>query len=176
MYVRKTALVTCPILSTSRKRTCSRCTKSNPSTGVMLPAFPGFEERRLALAREPGGGGRLGELERRANGFRERPVREARRSCLRDVGAVQPPVGPVLDPHREAHPLLDALLEKKRAVDPDEARGGARDVATGLQQVGPADAFVHGVKLAAVAALAQPDHPVREVAAVDELDEIPGRG
>src|SRR6476660_8574234 len=126
MYVRKTAFLTCPISSTSRKRTCSRCTKSNPSTGVMLPAFPGFEERRLALGGEPGGLGRLGELERRLDRLHERPVGEARLGRSRDVGAVEPLVCLVLDPHREAHPLLDALLEQELAVDPDEARIGAR--------------------------------------------------
>src|SRR5436190_21093696 len=38
MYVRKTALLTWPMTSTSRKRTVSRCTKSNPSTRRMLTA------------------------------------------------------------------------------------------------------------------------------------------
>src|SRR5690242_19053758 len=100
MYVRKTALFTCPISSTSRKRTCSRCTKSNPSTGAMLPGCPGFEERRLALGRETRGVGRLGVLERRLDGIRKRPVREAGLGGSRHIGSVQALVGLVLDPER----------------------------------------------------------------------------
>src|SRR4029450_7511078 len=175
MYVRKTPLFTCPISSTSRKRTLSRCTKSNPSTGGMLPTRPGFEQGRFALRGEPGGLGRLGEFERRADGFRKRPVREAGLGCPGDVGAVQALVGRVLDPHREAHPLLDALVEEELALDPHEAPLCPRHVATGLEELRPGDALVHRVELTLLAALAQRDHPVREVADVDELDVLVGR-
>src|SRR5262249_61888105 len=102
MYVRKTALFTWPISSTSRKRTRSRCTKSNPSTGVMLPGVPGFEECRLALGGEPGGLRRIGELERRGDGFGERPGREAGVGCPGEIGPGQALVGLVLGPPREA--------------------------------------------------------------------------
>src|SRR6058998_1243246 len=129
MYVRKTALFTCPIASTSRKRTLSRCTKSNPSTGVMLPTVPGFEDCRFALAGEPGGLRRLGKLEGGFDRVCERPEREPRVLCPLDVDAVQALVGFVLDPHRQAHPLLDSLVEEELAVDPDEPRVGVRDLA-----------------------------------------------
>src|SRR5262249_19425419 len=122
MYVRKTALFTWPISSTSRKRTRSWCTKSKPSTGVMLAACPGFEERGFALAGEPGYVGRRGELEGGCDGVGERPVGEPGLGGAGGVRAVQALVGLVFDPQRQLHPLADVLLEEERAVDPDEAR------------------------------------------------------
>src|SRR5580765_7110376 len=124
-YVRKTALFTCPIASTSRKRTCSRCTKSNPSTRVMLSPFPGSEQARFALGGEPRAVARLGLLERRPNRVGQRPKAEAGSKSSRDVRAVQSLVGLVLDPHRQFHPLPDLLVEQELAVDPDEPRIGA---------------------------------------------------
>src|SRR5262245_20409214 len=122
MYVRKTALFTCPISSTSRKRTRSRCTKSKPSTGVMLAACPGFEERGFALGGEARRIGRLREVKGRLPGVREWPVRGPGGQSARNVGAVQSLVGLVFDPQRELHPLPDLLAKEEPAVDPDELR------------------------------------------------------
>src|SRR5262245_36471289 len=161
--------------STSRKRTRSWCTKSKPSTGVMLAACPGFEECGFALGGEAGGVGRVGERERRCDRLCEWPVREAGIGRAGEVGAVQALVGLVLDPQRELHPLADLLIEQELAVDPDEPRVRLRDIAACLKKLGPGDSLVDRVELPGRALFAETDHPFGEVPGVDELNALVGR-
>src|SRR6187431_2403095 len=141
--------------STSRKRTVSCCTKSNPSMSWMLPSLPRGEDLGLALRGHSCVVGRLRVVQRAANRLGERAEGEARLDCTRNVGAVHAGCLRVLEPERELHPFAHALLEEVVAVDVGEVRVAAGDVTTGFHERLPRDTLVDRVEAPSGFALAE---------------------
>ena len=76
----------------------------------------------------------------------------------------------VLEPERELHPFAHPLLDEILAVDVREVGFAAGNVATGLRERLPRDAFVNRVEASFGLAFGEVDQPARQVADVDELD------
>ncbi len=102
-----------------------------------------------------------------------RPDLQPRSNGTAPVHAVSCPPPFAGDPERDAHPLLDAFLDKEIGADPDHLDADTRDAA-GVDEIGEVHRRTDEVEHAADAADRGIDEPSPGVADIDELHRVVG--